>query len=480
MKNKIYTKNEQKIIPITPALRAFLKRVINEALSHEEVEVDCEVSLTFTDNNSIQILNRDFRGKDAPTDVLSFPLLEDGEYDPEDIDEGTALPIGDIVISVEKALSQAQDFGHSFEREMGFLTVHSVLHLLGYDHEVSKDDEDYMNDTCEEVLGAFGLAREGYIKKSAGLEESEAAGEDEDILADSTPKKTAFITIIGRPNVGKSTLMNTIIGEKVAIVSNKPQTTRNRITGIYTEGDTQYVFVDTPGMHRPKTKLGEFMMKSADESLSGTDVIIYMIESGQTPEKADIQIIEKIKRAKIPALLVINKIDAGKRDKLLITIDKFSQLHDFASVIPISALFNDGVDIVMDEIKPFLKEERWYFPGDVLTDMPEREICSEIIREKLLRVLDDEIPHGTAVVIEDFKENPKLIEIRAEICCEKAAHKKIVIGKNGDTLKRIASYAREDMESFFGQKVYLNLWVKVKENWRDSELHLNRLGFKND
>lgn len=480
MKNKIYTKNEQKIIPITPALRAFLKRVINEALSHEEVEVDCEVSLTFTDNNSIQILNRDFRGKDAPTDVLSFPLLEDGEYDPEDIDEGTALPIGDIVISVEKALSQAQDFGHSFEREMGFLTVHSILHLLGYDHEVSKDDEDYMNDTCEEVLGAFGLAREGYIKKSAELEESEAAGEDEDILADSTPKKTAFITIIGRPNVGKSTLMNTIIGEKVAIVSNKPQTTRNRITGIYTEGDTQYVFVDTPGMHRPKTKLGEFMMKSADESLSGTDVIIYMIESGQTPEKADIQIIEKIKRAKIPALLVINKIDAGKRDKLLITIDKFSQLHDFASVIPISALFNDGVDIVMDEIKPFLKEERWYFPEDVLTDMPEREICSEIIREKLLRVLDDEIPHGTAVVIEDFKENPKLIEIRAEICCEKAAHKKIVIGKNGDTLKRIASYAREDMESFFGQKVYLNLWVKVKENWRDSELHLNRLGFKND
>lgn len=480
MKNKIYTKNEQKIIPITPALRAFLKRVINEALAHEEVEVECEVSLTFTDNNFIQILNRDFRGKDTPTDVLSFPLLEDGEYDPDDMDEGVALPIGDIVISVEKALTQSQEFGHSFEREMGFLTVHSILHLLGYDHEVSKDDEDYMNDTCEEVLGVFGLSREGYVKKTTELDGAEAVSEGEESTLDSTPKKTAFITIIGRPNVGKSTLMNTIIGEKVAIVSNKPQTTRNRITGIYTEGDTQYVFVDTPGMHRPKTKLGEFMMKSADESLSGTDVIIYMIESGQTPEKADIQIIEKIKRAKIPALLVINKIDAGKRDKLLITIDKFSQLHDFASVIPISALFNDGVDIVMDEIKPFLKEERWYFPEDVLTDMPEREICSEIIREKLLRVLDDEIPHGTAVVIEDFKENPKLIEIRAEICCEKAAHKKIVIGKNGDTLKRIASYAREDMESFFGQKVYLNLWVKVKENWRDSELHLNRLGFKND
>lgn len=475
MKNKIYTKNNQKIIPVTPQMRALVKRIINEALSHEDVEVGCEVSVTFTDNNEIQKLNREFRGKDSPTDVLSFPLLEDGEYDPDSMDETGLLALGDIVLSMEKALSQSQEFGHSIERELGFLTVHSVLHLLGYDHEVSKDDEVYMNRTCEEVLSAFGLNREDYTPFE------EPSSTDLSSFSDNgVGKKTAFITIIGRPNVGKSTLMNTIIGEKVAIVSNKPQTTRNRITGIYTEGDSQYVFVDTPGMHKPKTKLGEFMMKSADESLSGTDVIIYMIESGQVPEKADILIIEKIKKAKIPALLVINKIDAGKRDKLLITIDKFSQLHDFASVIPISALFNDGVSIVMDELKPFLKEERWYFPDDILTDMPEREICSEIIREKLLRTLDDEIPHGAAVVIEDFKEGTKLIEIRAEICCEKAAHKKIIIGKNGDTLKKIATYAREDMEAFFNQKVYLNLWVKVKENWRDSELHLNRLGFKND
>jgi GTP-binding protein Era len=272
--------------------------------------------------------------------------------------------------------------------------------------------------------------------------------------------------------------MNTIIGEKVAIVSNKPQTTRNRITGIYTEGDSQYVFLDTPGMHKPKTKLGEYMMKSADETLSGTDVIVYMTESGQLPEKADIEIIEKIKNSKIPALLVINKTDAGKRDKLLLTIDKFSKLHDFVSVIPISALFNDGVDIVMKELAPFLKEERWYFPDDIITDMPEREICSEIIREKLLRTMDDEIPHGTAVVIEDFKEGAKLIEIRAEIYCEKNAHKKMIIGKNGETLKKIATFAREDMEAFFGTKVYLNLWVKVKEKWRDNQLSLNNFGFK--
>ncbi len=477
MKNKIYTKNEQKNITITPAYRALVKRAINEALSYEEVEFDCEVSVTFTDNNAIHVLNREYRGKDAPTDVLSFPLLENGEIDEDDIIEGEPVALGDIVISVEKALMQSQEYGHSFEREICFLAVHSVLHLLGYDHETSADDEEYMNDSCEEILAGMGLAREGYEEEKKKKEEAKRSAAQAN---KNEVKKTAFIALIGRPNVGKSTLMNTIIGEKVAIVSNKPQTTRNRITGIYTVGDSQYVFLDTPGMHKPKTKLGEYMMKSADDTLSGTDVIIYMIESGQVPESADLQIIEKIKQAKIPALLVINKIDAGKRDKLLITIDKFSKLYDFKSVVPISALFNDGVDIVMNELEPFLKEERWYFPEDLLTDQPERQISSEIIREKLLRTLDDEIPHGTAVVIEDFKEGKKLIEIRAEIYCEKAAHKKIIIGKNGETLKKIATYAREDMEAFFGQKVYLNLWIKVKEKWRDSELYLNRLGFKEE
>ncbi len=478
MKNKIYTKNEQKILTISPATRSLIKRAINNALEYEEVEFDCEISVTFTDNNGIHILNRDYRGKDTPTDVLSFPLLENGEIDEDDIIEGEPVALGDIVLSVEKANSQAQEYGHSFEREICFLTVHSVLHLLGYDHEAIEDAEEYMNESCEEILAGMGLAREGYEEEKKRKQEEKLNAMLE--KASNEVKKTAFIALIGRPNVGKSTLMNTIIGEKVAIVSNKPQTTRNRITGIHTEGDSQYVFLDTPGMHKPKTKLGEYMMKSADETLSGTDVIIYMTESGQLPEKADLEIIEKIKSAKIPALLVINKIDAGKRDKLLLTIDKFSQLHDFVSVIPISALFNDGVDIVMKELKPFLKEERWYFPDDIITDMPEREICSEIIREKLLRTMEDEIPHGIAVVIEDFKEGSKLIEIRAEIYCEKNAHKKIIIGKNGETLKKIATYAREDMEAFFGQKVYLNLWVKVKENWRDSELSLNRLGFKKE
>ena len=251
MKNKIYTKNEQKIMDIAPATRALVKKAINNALEYEEVEFDCEVSVTFTDNNAIHVLNRDYRGKDAPTDVLSFPLLENGEIDEDEIIEGEPVALGDIVLSVEKANSQAQEYGHSFEREICFLTVHSVLHLLGYDHEVSEDDEEYMNETCEEVLSEMGLAREGYEEEKKKKQEEKLSR----MLASSANeiKKTAFIALIGRPNVGKSTLMNTIIGEKVAIVSNKPQTTRNRITGIYTEGDSQYVFLDTPGMHKPKT-----------------------------------------------------------------------------------------------------------------------------------------------------------------------------------------------------------------------------------
>lgn len=473
MKNKIYTKNVQNKIEITSTLRSLVKRMINYTLDYEESDIECEVSVTFTDNEGIHKLNLEYRGKDAPTDVLSFPLLEDGEVPEELYESGNPIPIGDIVLSVEKAASQAQEYGHSLEREICYLTVHSVLHLLGYDHEISENDEKYMNTACEQVLNTVGLANEEELRKID--EETKAYYE-----RSNKPKKTAFISLIGRPNVGKSTLMNTIIGEKVAIVSNKPQTTRNRITGIYTEGDSQYVFTDTPGIHKPKNKLGEFMMKSADESLDGTDLIVYLIESGQLPEKADLQIIEKIKSTKIPAILAINKIDIGKKDKLLLTIDKFSKLHDFISIIPISALNNDGVDILLNEIKPFLKEERWYFPGELLTSQPERQICSEIIREKLLRVLDDEIPHGIAVVIEDFKVGKRLVEIRSEIYCEKAAHKKIIIGKNGETLKKIASYAREDIEALLGKQVYLNLWVKVKEKWRDSELSLNKLGFDNE
>lgn len=290
--------------------------------------------------------------------------------------------------------------------------------------------------------------------------------------------RSGFIAIVGRPNVGKSTLLNAIMGEKIAIVSKKPQTTRTEIKGILTEGDKQYIFLDTPGMHRPKTKLGERMIKSIRGAMASVNGALLVVEPNPRPGDIELGILTKLKAQKVPVILVINKTD--KVSPLLVaqTIEAYAPLAEFVSVIPISAMKKDGVDIVLRECEPFLCEESFYFPPDIITDQPERQIAAEVIREKLLRILDDEIPHGTAVVIESFEESKSMIKIRAEIFCEKASHKGIIIGKQGATLKQIGSYAREDLEAFFDTKVFLELWVKVKENWRDSEFNLRHLGFK--
>lgn len=289
--------------------------------------------------------------------------------------------------------------------------------------------------------------------------------------------KTAFITIVGRPNVGKSTLMNALLGEKVAIVSSKPQTTRNRIMGILTKDENQFVFLDTPGIHKPKNKLGSYMMKSVRSSLGNADAVILIAEAGKAPGEIERNVIDQVKKDELPAMLVLNKIDLCNREQIAETIAKYAELYDFDAFVPVSAMKGKNVEDVLEEAEKFLYEGDWFFEEDMLTDQPEKQIASEIIREKLLRTLSEEIPHGTAVVIEEFKDEETLISIRAEIFCEKASHKGIIVGKNGDTLKRIGSYAREDMENFFGCKVYLNLWVKVKENWRDSEFSLNNFGF---
>lgn len=466
IKHTIYTQNKQDKIELTSSLRTLAKKVIVAALDYQEIDFPVEISLTFVDNEQIHALNKEYREKDSATDVLSFPMFENGEIEYDDEAEEPCA-IGDIVVSLERAATQADEFGHSLEREVGFLCVHSVLHLLGFDHEVSKEDEDYMNETCEEVLAELGLKRD-------------ATGTEKKNEIPVKDMKTAFISIVGRPNVGKSTLLNAIIGEKVAAVSKKPQTTRDKITGIHTVGCEQYVFVDTPGLHKPKNKLGEYMVNAAKTAIPDTDAVILVVESGERITPADRDIIENLKAYKLPAILVINKTDVCKKDKLLVTIDEYSKMFDFKSIIPASALTGDNVDIIMNELKVFLRNERWYFPEDMITDQTERGIASEIIREKLLRLLDEEIPHGTAVTIEDYVEKSKLIEIRAEIYCEKEAHKKIIIGKNGATLKKAATYAREDIEALTGKQVYLNLWVKVKENWRDSELNMARLGFKKE
>lgn len=290
--------------------------------------------------------------------------------------------------------------------------------------------------------------------------------------------RTAFIAIVGRPNVGKSTLMNHMLGEKVAIVSSKPQTTRNRIAGILTKGDDQFVFIDTPGVHRAKNKLGEYMMKTVRSSVGSADAAILIAEAGHAPGETEKNLIGQIKKLELPCVLVLNKIDLINREKLAETISEYAALHEFNAVVPTCAETGKNVDEVIDEVSEFLYESDWMFEQDSITDQPERQIAAEIIREKILRTLSDEIPHGTAVIIEDFTEDERMIRIRAEIYCEKQSHKGIIVGKNGDTLKKIGTYAREDMEAFFGVKVYLNLWVKVKEKWRDNQLSLNNFGFK--
>ena len=289
--------------------------------------------------------------------------------------------------------------------------------------------------------------------------------------------RTGFIAIVGRPNVGKSTLLNSILGEKIAIVSKKPQTTRNRITGIHTVGEDQYVFLDTPGIHRPRTKLGDFMVKQASDTLGEADAAILVIEPRDEVGDIEAGIIDRLRKAGIPAVLAVNKIDATSKEHIAKTIASYAEAYDFDAVVPMCAKNGKGVDILLEECKRYLSESDFFFPSDALTDQPERQIAAEIIREKLLRVLDEEIPHGTAVIIEDFREEEKLVSIRAEIFCEKPSHKGIIIGKHGATLKTVGTYAREDLEKFLGIKVFIDLWVKVKENWRDSDVAVRNFGY---
>ena len=290
--------------------------------------------------------------------------------------------------------------------------------------------------------------------------------------------KTAMITIAGRPNVGKSTLVNYLVGEKIAIVSNKPQTTRNRICGIVTKNETQYVFVDTPGYHRARTKLGDYMVNVARDSIADVDLTILVVEPIASIGAQEEGLIEKIKGSKCPAVLAINKIDTVEKEQLLEIIALYSETQVFDAIIPISAKTGDGVDLLLQQCERYAQEGYFLFPEDVTTDQPERQVMAEIIREKLLWCLDKEIPHGTAVEITTFSERDSgVIDIDATIYCEKASHKGIIIGKQGAMLKKISSMARVDCEKFMGTKVYLTTWVKVKENWRDSDFLVRNFGY---
>ena len=290
--------------------------------------------------------------------------------------------------------------------------------------------------------------------------------------------KNAMITVAGRPNVGKSTLTNALVGEKVAIVSNKPQTTRGRITGVVARGETQFVFMDTPGFHRARTRLGEHMDKVVRESVSDVDAVVLVVEPIASVGRQEAELIRQIRNSGVPAVLAVNKIDTVEKPELLSVIAAYAAAHDFAAIVPISAKTGEGLDALMDELEGFAEEGPHLFPDDVFTDQPEKQLCAEIIREKLLWCLEREVPHGTAVVVTRFEEREDgVVELDATIYCEKASHKGIIIGKQGAMLKKIGEMARRDMETLLDTKVFLQTWVKVKENWRDSQALLRNFGF---
>ena len=290
--------------------------------------------------------------------------------------------------------------------------------------------------------------------------------------------KSAMITICGRPNVGKSTLTNALVGEKIAIVSNKPQTTRNRITAIVSRGDTQFVLMDTPGFHKPRTRLGDYMVNVVKESVADVDAVMLLVEPIANIGRQEEELIARLKETNVPAVLVINKIDTVEKAELLEVMAMYSQAHSFDAIIPISAKNNEGLDELMEQLEKYAVEGPQLFPDDMISDQPEKQICAELVREKLLLCLDKEIPHGTAIEVTKFSERDNgIIDMDVTIFCEKASHKGIIIGKNGAMLRKIGEMARTDIEAFMGTKVFLQTWVKVKENWRDSMAQLRNFGY---
>ena len=295
-------------------------------------------------------------------------------------------------------------------------------------------------------------------------------------------KKSGMISIVGRPNVGKSTLTNALVGEKIAIVTNKPQTTRNRICAVVDRNDCQFVFLDTPGLHKARTKLGDYMVKVVKDSVADVDAVCLIVEPIPHVGGPEEELIGRIKNLGVPSVLIINKIDTVEKEALLAVMQIYAAAHEFSAILPISAKNGEGVEEVLDVLAQFLPEGPRLFPEDMVTDQPERQVCAEIIREKLLLCLDKEIPHGTAVELIRFAERERdgVIEIDATIYCEKDSHKGIIIGKGGAMLKKISTLARQDIERFMGAKVYLQTWVKVKENWRDNLNLIHNFGYRDE
>ncbi len=504
-KTRSFTKEEQKLFSdyAGKALATLLSSDFIDKRIHESAEVSVDVRLVGAEG--IRKMNQEYRSIDKVTDVLSFPVLDmvDGKLDADlmpydyafDEKGKKILPIGDVIICPERARKQAKEYGHSMEREMVFLFVHSLLHLMGFDHENGRD-ETAMFTRQEEILTSIGLTRDtAPVVPDSDRDSENAKSQGSSILA---PEEhpvgemlphCGYCALIGRPNVGKSTLLNAITGMKLAIVSHKPQTTRNAISAIYNREDAQVIFVDTPGIHTPKSKLSEFMVDTSFRSAKGADVVVLMVDGRfDKPASVEKKIVTTAKKLKKPMILVINKADAVSKESLLPLIANYSQLAEFEEIVPISALKEDGIEELMDIIISKLPSQPRYFPIEEVTDQTEREIAAELIREQILHYTNEEIPHGTAVEIDSFEEemsdnavdsyDRSLIKIHASIICERDSHKSILLGKNGHMIKRIGTAARENIEKMTDCKVFLDLYVKVRKDWKNRQVFLDEFGYK--
>ena len=418
-----------------------------------------KVNLSFVDEKTIRKLNKDTRNIDKVTDVLTYPYVElrpkeklklsdyKLEVDPDD----NRLLIGDIYICIKRAEEQSKEYGHSLNREMCFLFCHGLLHILGYDH-IKKDDEEVMTGLQTEILDKLNIKRENF--------------------------KCGFVTIIGETNTGKSTLINQLVGEKVAIVSPKSQTTRENIKGVYNDKNSQIVFVDTPGYHKRKTKFDDEMDKQISDATEDTEILLILLDA-KKPLVEQYEKMEKKLSSYAKKILLINKIDEVKYEKTYPQLAQLSKVAKVDEILPISALKGTNCEILIDMIKKYLPTydfEMRYYPLDIYTDKNLREMSAEIIREKALLCLDDEVPHGIQVVVTDFKEEKDLVEIYADLYCEKESHKPIILGKNGEKIKEISTKSRLTIEWIIEKQVNLNIYVKVKENWRNDARAIAEFG----
>lgn len=456
------------------------------------------MTVTFCDEDTIREVNAEQRDIDKVTDVLSFPFQEvkegrliGDEADLEFDEEGNKkLCLGDVLVCVPVAFSQAQEYGHSDIREIMFLITHSFLHLTGFDH-MNEKDEKKMTDLQKRIMVDIGLATD---EEKEYVNSCVLPADDMPEFPAGTPcKHCGYAALLGRPNSGKSTLINYITGMKVAIVSHKPQTTRTRILSIYNTEDEQIIFVDTPGVHKPESLMGEIMVDKSFKSASSADVVVLMADGRfNSPGNVEKEIIARCKENNKKVILAINKSDEVHGNGILPVIAEYSKLYDFADIIPISAKTGDNVEELLKIIAANLPEGPRLYDSQYMTDQTEREIASELIREQLLHFTNQEIPHGVAVEITKFDERYEgdaadpdaderdLVVIEASVICDKDSHKSIIIGKNGRMIKKIGTSARLNIERMLGCKVYLELFVKVRSEWKNNESYLREFGLAKD